>query len=213
MSCDIDYRYRRALQPEGLVTLETCLAAVNDAVADTRLAGFDPAGDPAVQLLSRRLARLTLGTAEGEHEEDRALRERCVERLAELKHKPAIVSLVLRGVDHRHDALAHYRREGQRTLRQIARALGLPREHVRLNYTTPSTTMGDDHTLESACIYLRISPERWGEPGVAWRHPKWKIPGNTLRAAPITVLRDIPAFARQLARDLKLPQAGQATLI
>lgn len=57
---DIDHRDRRALSPEGLVTYETCLMAVNDAVADARLAGPDPATDPAVQLLSRRLARFGL---------------------------------------------------------------------------------------------------------------------------------------------------------
>ena len=213
MNCDIDYRYRRALSPEGLVTYETCLMAVNDAVADAKLAGLDPAADPAVQLLSRRLARFSLGTAENEHDDDQDLRKRCVESLAALKHKPAIVALVLRGVDHRPVELAHYRREGQRTLRQIAGELGLERDRYRLGYLAPTANMAGDHTLESRDIFVRISPERWGEQGVAWRHPQWKTPGNALRKAPITVLRDIPAFAQRLARELKPPAARQASLI
>ena len=39
MSCDIDYRYRRALQPDGLTTFENALRALNEAVDDVRLAG------------------------------------------------------------------------------------------------------------------------------------------------------------------------------
>ncbi|WP_239806090.1 hypothetical protein [Croceicoccus hydrothermalis] len=213
MNYDIDFRYRRALSPEGLVTYETCLMAVNDAVADAKLAGLDPATDPAVQLLSRRLARFSLGTIESQHDEDQDLRKRCVESLAELKHKPAIVALVLRGIDYRPVELAHYRREGQRTLRQIANELGLDWDRYRLNYLAPTASLAGDHTLESSSIFVRISPERWGEQGVAWRHPHWKPPGNALRKAPITVLRDIPAFARRLARELKLPAARQASLI
>lgn len=213
MNPDIDFRYRRALQPEGLITFDTCLMALNDAVSDSKLAGLEPASDPAVQLLSRRLARIGLGMADRQHAEDRTLREACVERLAALKNKPAIVTLVLRGMDHRPVELAHYRREGQRALRQIAYELGIERGAYRLDYVAPTSNMGGDHTLESTNVFLRISPERWGEQGVAWRHPHWKTPGNTMRKAPITVLRDIPAFAQRIARELKLPAARQASLI
>ena len=72
--------------------------------------------------------------------------------------------------------------------------------------------MAGCHTFESRDIFVRISPERWGKQGVAWRHPHWKTPGNALRKAPITVLRDIPAFAERLARELKLSAARQASL-
>jgi hypothetical protein len=213
MSCDIDYRYRRALYPEALVTFDTCLLAVTDAVADSRLAGFDPGSDPAVQLLTRRLSRLTGGTLEADHPEDQPLRERCLERLAELKHKPAIVSLVLRGVDHRPEELRHYQREGQRALRQVATAIRLTRADYQLNYFAYSRKRAGDHTLEGPCIHLRLSPQRLGEPGLAWRRPDWTQPGNAMRKAHITVLRDIPAFAARLARDLQLPDPGQGTLI
>jgi len=213
MHPDIDYRYRRALSPEGLVTFDTCLAAVTDAVADSRLAGRDPGDDPAVQLLSRRLSRLTSGTADIHHAEDAPLREECVARLAELKHKPAIVSLVLRGCDHRPEELRHYQREGQRALRQIATAVGLTRADYRMNYCAPSHKLAGEHTLEGDGIYLRLSPQRLGEPGLAWRRPDWNQPGNTLKKAHITLLRDIPAFAARLARDLALPAPDQGKLI
>ena len=210
---DIDFRYRRALAPDALVTFDTCLQAVTDAVADSRLAGLDPGEDPAVQLLTRRLSRMTCGMVAADHPEDAPLRERCLERLAELKHKPAIVSLVLRGCDHRPEELRHYQREGQRALRQIATAVGLTRADYQVNYLASSSKFAGEHTLQSEGIYLRLSPQRLGEPGLAWRRPDWAQPGNTMKKAHITALRDIPAFAARLMRDLQLPAPGQRNLL
>ena len=59
MTYDLDFRYRRALAPEGLTCFATCLLALNDAVADAKRAGLDFSEDPAVRLFSRRLARMT----------------------------------------------------------------------------------------------------------------------------------------------------------
>lgn len=61
MSCDIDYRYRRALQPDGLTTFENALRALNEAVDDVRLAGRQAATCPAVLLLTRHLQRIADG--------------------------------------------------------------------------------------------------------------------------------------------------------
>ena len=213
MSCDIDYRYRRALQPDGLSTYETVLRAVNDAIADVKLAGRDVATCPAVLLLTRHLARIAEGVATLDPVADRALRDQCIARLAELKNSPAIVALVRRGVDYKTEELRHYRREGSRTLRLIAGQLGLDHSRYCLSYVTPQECLAGDHILEGSGIYLRISPERYGEPGVAWRNPFWKPPGSTLRKAPITVLRDIPALAARIARELKLSPPAQPALI
>ena len=105
MSFDIDYRYRRALQPDGLATYETALRALNEAVDDVRLAGREAATCPAVRLLTRHLARISDGQTVRCEAEDRELREACLTRLAELKHAPAIIGLVRRGLDYRQERL------------------------------------------------------------------------------------------------------------
>lgn len=213
MTCDIDYRYRRALEPDGLTTFETALRALNEAVDDARLAALDPAACPAIKLLTRHLGRVSNGESICHTALDDELRRQCIERIAELKRAPAIVALVRRGLDYRPQELRHYRREGSRALRAIAFQLGLEHADYRLGYTTPQESLAGDHTLEAKQLYLRISPERYGEPGVAWRNPHWKPPGATMRKAPITVLRDIPALAARIARELKLPSPGQPGLI
>ena len=204
MTCDIDYRYRRALEPDGLTTFENALRALNEAVEDARLAALDPAVCPAIKLLTRHLGRVSHGEPLCHTALDDELRHQCIERIAELKRAPAIVALVRRGLDYRPQELRHYRRAGSRTLRAIA---------FRLGYTTPQESLAGDHTLEAKQLYLRISPERYGEPGVAWRNPHWKPPGATMRKASITALRDIPALAARIARELKLPSPAQPGLI
>jgi hypothetical protein len=191
MSCDIDYRYRRALQPDGLTTFENALRALNEAVDDVRLAGRQAANCPAVLLLTRHLQRIADGRPTECEADDQALRSQCIERLAELKHRPAIIALVKRGIDYRPEELRHYRREGTRALRQIA----------------------GEHVLEAEGIYVRISPERFGEPGLAWRNPFWKPPGAVMRKAPITALADIPALTARIARELKIAPPAQPGLI
>jgi hypothetical protein len=57
MNYDLDFRYRRALQPDGLATIATATQAVVDAMQDARNAGVDPARDPAIILLARHVGR------------------------------------------------------------------------------------------------------------------------------------------------------------
>ena len=167
MSCDIDYRYRRALQPDGLTTYENALIAVNEAIADAKLAGRKPADCPGVRLLTRHLSRIAEGEETHRPDLDAHLREQCMTRVAELRHTPAIIALVRRGIDYRSEELRHYRREGSRTLRQVANQLGIDHTQYRLGYYAPNESMAGEHVMEASGLYVRISPERFGEPGVA----------------------------------------------
>jgi hypothetical protein len=97
---------------------------LNKAVDDVRLAGRQVGSCPAVLLLTRHLQRLAVGTPTECEADDQALRSQRIERLAELKHRPAIIALVKRGIDNRPEELRHYRREGTRALRQIAAGIG-----------------------------------------------------------------------------------------
>ncbi|CAH0357358.1 hypothetical protein [Sphingobium sp. CECT 9361] len=54
MNYDLDFRYRRALQPDALATIPTATQAVVDAMQDARNAGIDPARDPATIFAARQ---------------------------------------------------------------------------------------------------------------------------------------------------------------
>ena len=71
MNYDLDFRYRRALQPDALCTIATATQAVVDAMQDARNAGVDAARDPATILLARHVGRIALGNpADATYEED-----------------------------------------------------------------------------------------------------------------------------------------------
>ena len=101
MNYDLDFRYRRALQPDALATIATATQAVVDAMQDARNAGIDPARDPATILLARHVGRIALGHAPDEtFAEDLPLRRQCLAKIDELKSKPALVALARRGIGY-----------------------------------------------------------------------------------------------------------------
>ena len=134
-------------------------------------------------------------------------------RLALPRELSALEPVVKRGIDYRPEELRHYRREGTRALRQIAAGIGLEHADYRISYYTSQEQLAGEHVLEAEGIYVRISPERFGEPGLAWRNPFWKPPGAVMRKAPITALADIPALTARIARELKIAPPAQPGLI
>jgi hypothetical protein len=214
LSYDLEFRFRRALYPEGLTTFATCMAALNDAVNDAQRAGRKPESDPAVQLFAKRLTRLTDGSLTEDHPEDAPLREACMTRLAELRHTPAIVALLRKGIDYLPEDLRAFKREGQRAVRQIAVELGLARSDYRLDYVAPNPSIAGDYVLEGATLYLRLSVERFGSPALTYRHRHWKKPGHQVRHANAPSLADIPSLARRIASHLQIAVAcSQPTLM
>ena len=91
--------------------------------------------------------------------------------------------------------------------------IGLEHADYRISYYTSQEQLAGEHVLEAEGIYVRISPERFGEPGLAWRNPFWKPPGAVMRKAPITALADIPALTARIARELKIAPPAQPGLI
>lgn len=207
MTYDLDFRYRRALQPEGLSTVLTAVRAVEDAITDARNAGLDPERDPAVTLLARHLGRLASPAAATGGDEDQPLRDQCMARIAELKSKPAIVALVRRGVDFDPEAKCAFRREASRALRQIACELGLSHDLYSIHHEGDRYGAAGDVTLASASVHIRISATRF----TAGREISFRIPrtrhdefGGPLRHADIGRLADVPRFAARIAAELEL---------
>ncbi|MFN3458717.1 MAG: hypothetical protein ACK4Z8_14175 [Novosphingobium sp.] len=92
--------------------------------------------------------------------DDQGLRSQCIERLAELKHRPAIIALDKRGLDYRPEELRHYRREGTRALRHIAAGTGLEHGDYRISYYTSQEQLAGEHVLEADGIRIRFYPRK-----------------------------------------------------
>ena len=211
MTYDLDFRYRRALHPEGLSILQTAVLAVEDAIRDARNAGIDPECDPAVRLLARHLGRLASpgpaddASAESDRTADAALRAQCLERIAELKARPAIVALVRRGVGYDPEAKRAFRHEGSRALRQIAFEIGLSHDCYAVQCYPDKTGPVADVTLGSEQLHVRVTADAFRTAReITYRRPRSRHDefGGPVRYADIGRLADIPRFARQIERDL-----------
>ena len=212
---DLAFRYARALQPEGLSILATAVQAVEDAIQDARNAGLDPERDPSVILLARHLGRLaTSGDGTSIRPDDAALRRQCLERIAELKAKPAIIALVRRGADYDPGAKRAFRREASRALRQIAYEIGITRDQCAVQWFPDHGGPPGDVTLGSDKLHLRITTDafRRGRE-ITYRrsrslHDEF---GGPIHHADIGCFADIPRFALRIKRDLGLVGSCDAT--
>lgn len=158
MNYDLDFRYRRALQPDGLATISTAIQAVVDAMQDARNAGLDPACDPAIILLARHVGRLALGHAPDEtFTEDAALRRLCIARIDELKSKPALVALARCGIGYDAQAKRAFHREARSALRVAARHLGLDLDQYDLRSNFAGPAVSGEITLHGDEIYVQVS--------------------------------------------------------
>ncbi|MCP5392824.1 MAG: hypothetical protein H6919_02770 [Sphingomonadaceae bacterium] len=158
MNYDLDFRYRRALQPDGLSTIPTATQAVIDAMQDARNAGIDLARDPATILLARHVGRIALGHApDATFAEDAPLRRQCIERIDELKSKPALVALARRGVGYDPEAKRAFHREARSALRIAARQLGLDPDQYDLRSNFAGVAVSGEITLHGDEIYVQVS--------------------------------------------------------
>lgn len=163
MNYDLDFRFRRALQPEGLVTIATATQAIVDAMQDARNAGVDPARDPATILLARHLGRLALGyPLDATYAEDASLRRQCLARIDALKSKPALVALARRGVSYDAHAKQAFHREAKSALRIAARHLGLDPGEYDLRSNTAGPAVSGDIILHAEEIYILVSIPGFG---------------------------------------------------
>lgn len=207
---DLPFRFQRALQPDGLRIMQTCSAALNDALADARRAGRDPNSDPAVLLLGRHLGRVAAGhSPEIVYPEDAELRDACEQRIIELQSAPFLVPLVQRGLGSDPELIRLYKSSAREALRYLAQTLCLdPAGYdIRLdrNFTADSPTI----SLFADNFGVTIDPCRLN-PGreVGWvrtngRDGPWE--GRQSRG-PIDLLSNMARFASTLRRECGLNQ-------
>lgn len=153
MSYDIAFRFQQALDPSALITLPTALYALNAAIEDCRNAGRSSDSDPAVILLARHL-----GTIAAQIERPNVeLRRACMDAIAELRRKPALIALARKGVAYDERAKKLFLSDGRKALRALADALGLPDDSYDIRVQRGGVAVSGEVTLHGTTIYVQLS--------------------------------------------------------
>jgi hypothetical protein len=212
MNYDLDFRYRRALQPDGLATIQTSTQAVADAMQDARNAGIHPEQDPAVVLLARHLGRVACGGDPAQmHDEDAPLRRRCLQKIDELRGKPALVALIRRGVSYDSEAKRAFHREARTTLKAAAREIGLGFGDYDLRNNHGGIAVSGEITLHSDSLYIQVGCSLMGTGReVMYRtcRDRRDYTGGRNFFCDVALLTDPVRFKRQLERDLGITCAA-----
>lgn len=208
MNYDLDFRYRRALQPDALATVATATQAVVDAMHDARNAGIDPARDPATILLARHVGRIASGHAPDEtFPEDLPLRRQCLARIDELKSKPALVALARRGIGYDPEAKRAFHREARSALRVAARHLGFEPDQYDLRSNPAGPAVSGEITLHADAIYVQVALSAMGRGReVMFRRCKGRQDylGDRNHLCDIAVLADPVRFRALVVRETGL---------
>ncbi len=163
MNYDVAFRYRRALQPDGLRTIQTATRAVAEATQDARNAGIDPETDPATVLLARHLGRIASGLdPEAIHPDDAPLRRKCLAKIDELKSKPILVALARRGLAYDPEAKRTFHAEAKRALRAFAQHVGLAPDEYDLRSNPAGPAVSGEITFHSDTLYIQIALSSMG---------------------------------------------------
>jgi hypothetical protein len=202
MTYDIDFRFRLALSPEALTTVQTTMHALGNAIGDARNAGCDPEADPAVRLLSRHLGRVAHGlSTEARHPEDSDLRRACLDRIGALVREPALVVLARRGIGNDEVACRVFRREAGVLLRALAAEFG---SSAVAKLEKGPTCLGHAVlTLVTPLLFVRVTTDL-PRPGCEIEYRRNDFACAHSRTADIAELLDPPKLARRIARELDI---------
>ncbi|CAM4193906.1 PilZ domain-containing protein [Novosphingobium lubricantis] len=209
MSYDIAFRFQQALDPSTLITLPTALYALNAAIEDCRNAGRPQDGDPAVILLARHLGAIA-AQIEGSNVE---LRRACMDAIADLRRKPALIALARKGVAYDERAKKLFHSDARKALRALADALGLTEDSYGISVNRGGAAVSGEVTLHGASIYVQLSLGLMG-PGreVMFRKVTGRNDhiGERNNFASVEELIRPARFAARIRRDLHLPPSDTA---
>jgi hypothetical protein len=158
MNYDLDFRYRRALQPDGLPLLRppprpwSTPCRMRAMLASIRPAIPPSSCSPATSAAWRSAMRLTRRSPK-----TLPLRRQCIARIDELKSKPALVALARRGIGYDPEAKRAFHREARSALRVAARHLGLDPDQYDLRSNFAGPAVSGEITLHGDEIYVQVS--------------------------------------------------------
>ncbi|TAJ74142.1 MAG: hypothetical protein EPO45_17235 [Sphingobium sp.] len=205
MSYDIAFRFQQALDPAALTTLPTALHALKAAIADCRNAGLPHESDPAVILLARHLGAI----ATQSEPPDVELRRACMDAIAELKRKPALIALAHKGVAHDEPAKKLFHREGRKALKRLAGALKLPQGEYDLRSIMAGPAVSGEVILHGAEVYVQLSLGAMGPGrGVMFRKVAGRkdYSGERNHFASVQDLMSPDTLAARIRRELHLSE-------
>lgn len=202
MPYDVAFRHQQALDPSALTTIHAALHAVTTAIEDCRNAGVPFDADPGVLLLARHLGHLA-----GAGSDDSLLKRRCMDRIAELKHHPALATLAIRGVAYDTAAKDLFHADGRRALLRLAEALGLSDGEYDIRSNRGPVSHSGEITLQTDEVRVQLALTALG-PGheVNYRRVRDRHDhlGDRARYATVRELLNAERFAGRLCRELRL---------
>ena len=208
MTYDVAFRYGQALDPSALVTIGTTLHAIQAAVTDCRNAGIEVETDPAVILLVRHLSQVC-----ADRPADAELRRDCMARIADLRNRPMLKTLALRGVAYDETAKKLFHSEGRAALRRLAEALSLDEGSFDIRSNKAGPAVSGEITLHADMLWVQFSLGPFGpDREVCFRRVRDRQDyiGERNHWASVRELVEPDRFAARIRRDLNLPAAAPA---
>lgn len=208
MSYDVAFRYAQALDPSALTTISTTLHAIEAAITDCRNAGIDAETDPAVILLARYLTQVCI-----DRPADAELRRECMARIADLRNRPMLKTLALRGVAYDEPAKRLFHSEGRAALRRLAEALGLDGGSFDIRSNKAGPAVSGEITLHGETLWVQLSLGPFGpDREVCFRKVRDRHDhiGERNHWASVRELVEPDRFAARIRRDLNLPVGAPA---
>lgn len=210
MSYDIAFRFQQALDPSGLETLPACLHALIAAIKDCRNAGKPDEADPAVVLLARHLGAVAAGLGES----DAVLRRACMDRIADMRGKSALVVLAHKGVSYDEQAKKLFHSDGRKALKRLAEALCLADGSYDLRSNKGGIAVSGEIILHGEELYVQLGLGIGTGREVMFRRVTGRKDycGDRNHWAAIGELLEPDRFAARIRRDLHLTEAGTPPL-
>lgn len=208
MTYDVAFRYGQALDPSALVTIGTTLHAIQAAITDCRNAGIEVETDPAVILLVRHLSQVC-----ADRPADAELRRDCMARIADLRNRPMLKTLALRGVAYDETAKKLFHSEGRAALRRLAEVLSLDEGSFDIRSNKAGPAVSGEITLHADMLWVQFSLGPFGpDREVCFRRVRDRQDyiGERNHWASVRELVEPDRFAARIRRDLNLPAAAPA---
>ena len=163
---------------------------------------------PAVILLVRHLSQVC-----ADRPADAELRRDCMARIADLRNRPMLKTLALRGVAYDETAKKLFHSEGRAALRRLAEALSLDEGSFDIRSNKAGPAVSGEITLHADMLWVQFSLGPFGpDREVCFRRVRDRQDyiGERNHWASVRELVEPDRFAARIRRDLNLPAAAPA---
>jgi len=187
--------------PSALTTIPGALHGLTAAIDDCRRAEKSSDSDPAVLLLVRHLGGLAANIGDS----DSALRLACLDAIGDMRRKPVLNTLALRGVAYDATAKKLFHSEARRALRQLADALGYDKQDYDLRNNVGGVAVSGEVTLHSSEIYVQVMCNgRGGDVLYRRCRDRRDYTGERNHQVAMRELANAGVLAQRICRDLSL---------